>query len=69
MHQFLPESSRIFTVLNRKQQGYQKSDSGKNHYYVGYLGKTRISLPEYLITDLRHLTVTIYQPHVKEIIG
>ena len=60
VHQSLPESSRNFTVLNRKQQGYQKSGSGENHYYVGYLGKTRISLPEYLISDHRHLMVSMY---------
>ena len=53
-------------MLNRKQQGYQKSDSGEKHYYVGYLGKTRISLPEYLISDHRHLMVTMYQPDVNE---
>ena len=39
-----PQSQPI--MLNREQKGYQKSDPGGDHYYVGCLGQTRVSLPE-----------------------
>ena len=34
------------TMPGREQRGYQKSDPGGDHYYVGCLGQTRVSLPE-----------------------
>ena len=34
------------TMPSREQRGYQKSDPGGDHYYVGCLGQTRVSLPE-----------------------
>ena len=34
------------TMLSREQRGYKKSDPGGDHYYVGCLGHTRVSLPE-----------------------
>ena len=34
------------TMLSREQQGYQKSEPGEDHYYVGCLGQTRVSLYE-----------------------
>ena len=50
MHQSLPETNPILTH-NAKQRAeglirYQKSDPGGDHYYVGCLGQTRVSLPE-----------------------
>ena len=34
------------TLPSREQRGYQKSDPGGDHYYVGCLGQTRVSLSE-----------------------
>ena len=34
------------TMPRREQRGYQKSDPGGDHYYVGCLGQTRVSLPQ-----------------------
>ena len=34
------------TVLSGERRGYQKPDPGGDHYYVGCLGQTRVSLPE-----------------------
>ena len=34
------------TILGREYRSYQKSDPGGDHYYVGCLGQTRVSLPE-----------------------
>ena len=39
------------TRLSTEQRGYPKSDPGGDHYYVGCLGQTRLSLPESLISD------------------
>ena len=48
VHQPPLEPNPIFwpTTPNREQRGYQKSDPGGDHYYVGCLGQTRVSLPE-----------------------
>ena len=40
------ESDFCLTMLNIEQRGYQKSDPGRDHYYVGCLGQTCILLPE-----------------------
>ena len=40
------ESNFWPTMPSREQRGYQKSDPGGDHYYVGCLGQTRVSLPE-----------------------
>ena len=43
----LPKKKTIFLCArNAKQRGYQKSDPGGDHYYVGCLGQTHVSLPE-----------------------
>ena len=34
------------TMPSREQRGYQKSDPGGDHYYVGCLGQTGVCLPE-----------------------
>ena len=35
------------TIPSREQRGYQKSfDPCGDHYYIGYLGQTHVSLPE-----------------------
>ena len=48
----LPTESDFWpTMLSREQRGYQNSDSGGNHYYVGYLCQARVLIPEYLISD------------------
>ena len=43
------------TVLSREQRRYQNSDQCGDHYLVGSLGQTRISLPEYLVSHHRHI--------------
>ena len=40
------ESNLWLTMPSREQRGYQKSDPGEDHYYVGCLDQTRVSLPE-----------------------
>ena len=40
------ESNFWPTMPSREQRGYQKSDPGGDHYYVGCLGQTRVPLPE-----------------------
>ena len=46
----LPLPQAVFdfrpSVLSREQRACQKSDPGGDHYYVGCLGQTRVSLPE-----------------------
>ena len=32
------------TTASREQRSYQKSDPGGDHYYIGCLGETRVSL-------------------------
>ena len=77
VHQFPPptphptpsprtESDVWPTMPSKEQRGYQKSDPGGDHYYAGRLGQTRISLPEYLISDQRHIMVRGYQPSTSE---
>ena len=34
------------TMPSREQMGYQKPDPGGDHYYVGCLRQTPVSLPE-----------------------
>ena len=48
------------TPPSREQRGYQKSDPGGDHYYVGCLDQTRVSLSEYLISDHRHIMVRAF---------
>ena len=45
---YLLEPNQMFSPpeLNREQRGYPKSDPGGDHYYVGCLGQTRVSLPQ-----------------------
>ena len=46
-HPSPPAKSDVWpTMLNREQKGYQKSHPGGDHYYVGCLGQTCVSLPE-----------------------
>ena len=51
--------SRIWFFLpprpNKEQKGILKSDPGKDQYFVGCLCQTRVSLPEQLIRDCRHV--------------
>ena len=37
------ESDVWSTMPSREQRGYQKSDPGRDHYYVGYLGQTHVN--------------------------
>ena len=45
------ESNVWPTIPSREQRGYQKSDPGGDHYHVGCLGQTPVSLPESLVSD------------------
>ena len=50
------ESDLCPTSLSTEKRGYPKPDPDGDHYFVGRLGQTRLSLPEWFTSDHRQFS-------------